>query len=241
MFARISQAVYAPPDSNLDYFASIGMAWDYLENDTNELYVLYNEHDLVIAFRGTEARRFTNIAEDLEANLVQSTTRTGKVHHGFQHALENLWPGLLALLKQRLKQQTVWLTGHSLGAAMAVLAANRLHDEPELGVRPKAVFTFGCPRNGDRHFSRSLKVPHYRWVNNADIVTKVPFFPYFHSGDMFYINRLGKVKRLSASGRLLDQLAAILRGLFHGKAIALNDHSIRLYSASLEQYQRENR
>jgi triacylglycerol lipase len=168
---------------------------------------------------------------------VESLTRTGRVHHGFRRALDNLWPKLVPILKQHLKQQTVWVTGHSLGAAMAVLTANRLHDETELNIKPAAVFTYGCPRNGDTRFSHSLAVPHFRWVNNADIVTKVPAFPYWHSGDMFYIDRNGKVKKMSLAGRVIDQLTATARGLFQGKAIPLADHSISRYAAHLDKYQ----
>jgi triacylglycerol lipase len=240
LFACISEAVYLPPEQNREYFAKLGVAFDYIEHATNELYVLYNEDDLIIAFRGTELKEFENLVEDLDVDMVDSLFCNGKVHHGFQQALDNLWPRLLPVLKQRLKQQHVWVTGHSLGAAMAVLAACRLHHETTLNIKPKAVFTYGCPRNSDTRFVNSLPMPHYRWVNNADVVTKVPTFPYVHGGDMFYINRNGQVKKMSFLGRVTDQLAASVKGLFKGKAIPLNDHSISQYSAHLKKYQDEN-
>ncbi len=237
LFARMSEAAYQSPEQNRDYFARLGMDYDYLEIASNELYLLHNEHDLVIVFRGTEPSKLPNVLEDLDADMVASQTKTGKVHHGFKRALDNLWPKLLPILKGHLKQQTVWLTGHSLGAAMAVLAANRLHDETKLNIKPAAVFTYGCPRNGDMRFCNSLAVPHFRWVNNVDMVTKLPTFPYWHSGQMFYIDGAGNVKNMSLAGRVVDQLTATMRGLFHGTAIPLADHSISRYAAHLEKYQ----
>ena len=59
---------------------------------------------------------------------------------------------------------------HSLGAALATICASRL-DAHEL-------YTFGSPRVGNRAFVKEMKndgIQHYRFVNNNDIVTGVPF------------------------------------------------------------------
>src|SRR5262249_14299388 len=58
-------------------------------------------------------------------------------------------------------------TGHSLGAALATLAATRR--------APQAVYTFGSPRVGKEAFVRSLmSIPIYRVVDDEDVVTRVP-------------------------------------------------------------------
>ncbi len=73
------------------------------------------------------------------------------------------------------------------------------------------------------------------------MVTKLPTFPYWHSGQMFYIDGAGNVKNMSLAGRVVDQLTATMRGLFHGTAIPLADHSISRYAAHLEKYQETGR
>jgi hypothetical protein len=61
----------------------------------------------------------------------------------------------------------LFYTGHSLGAALATLAAGRFP--------PRALYTFGSPRVGDGEFATTLEgVPTFRLVNNRDLVTGVP-------------------------------------------------------------------
>ena len=70
----------------------------------------------------------------------------GKVHRGFKAALSEVWTSLEKhisnLHRNNLK---IWLTGHSLGAALATLAADRLGNA-------QGLYTFGSPRIGDRDF-----------------------------------------------------------------------------------------
>ena len=79
----------------------------------------------------------------------------GRVHTGFYHALQDIWPQMQTRIGQLRSddrdnarpQRPLWITGHSLGAAMATLAAAELimRDEPFYGG-----YTFGSPRCGDR-------------------------------------------------------------------------------------------
>ncbi len=77
----------------------------------------------------------------------------------------------------RDKGQTVWITGHSLGGALATLAADQLIREKILESDDiGGVFTFGQPRVGDGQFSNEYRLHdrHFRFVNNNDVVTRVP-------------------------------------------------------------------
>ena len=62
--------------------------------------------------------------------------------------------------------------GHSLGAALATVAANFAAGEPRL--RLQGLYTYGSPRVGDAAFGRAIGVPVFRFRNNSDVVTTVP-------------------------------------------------------------------
>jgi hypothetical protein len=81
----------------------------------------------------------------------------------------------------------IWLTGHSLGAALATLAADRFQDV-------QGLYTFGSPRVGDRQFQKNFQLRAYRVVNGDDIVARVP--PkgiYRHVGALKFIDHQGRI------------------------------------------------
>jgi triacylglycerol lipase len=73
----------------------------------------------------------------------------------------------------------LWLTGHSLGGALAMLAANELFSRAERGAAPIAgVYTFGQPRVGNAGFRDAydtlLKGRTFRIVHGDDVVPRIP-------------------------------------------------------------------
>ena len=132
---------------------------------------------------------------------------------------------------QRNKQKQLWITGHSLGGAMATLCASRLEEK-----NPK-LYTYGSPRVGGKEFCQGMDVPHWRFVNNNDVVTKVPFWfmGYHHHGTEWYINHYGNFRSKTFWQRLKDSWrgrwkALTKRKLFDG----MYDHSITEYSEKLK-------
>lgn len=116
----------------------------------------------VLVFRGTQGVR--NWLIDLDTKMVASA-QAGRVHCGFQKALDEVWPEV----DQALSSVTTatFYTGHSMGGALATLAASRR--------APAAMYTFGSPRVGDAEFaSRLVGERIYRVVNCADVVAMVP-------------------------------------------------------------------
>ena len=83
-------------------------------------------------------------------------------------------------------RKDVYMTGHSLGAAMATIAATRY--------QPHELFTFGSPRVGGPRFIKHVKCPHYRFMNNNDIVCRIPpaWLGFRHHGEMIYFDRNGE-------------------------------------------------
>jgi triacylglycerol lipase len=166
-----------------------------------QAFVAREQAIVVVAFRGTE----TDQPEDFlcDAKFDEDPVRPagavkGRVHKGFQEALDAAWPAVDAAIKTaRDANQTLWLTGHSLGAGLATLAAARLS---AAGTNVSGLYTFGSPRTGDRDFAASLvKLAGgrmFRFVNHRDIVTRVPpekigALTYKHVGEVKYFNADG--------------------------------------------------
>jgi triacylglycerol lipase len=159
----------------------------------------------------------------------------GLVHEGFRDAFETVWPEVESLLVE--EDSPIFYTGHSLGAALATLAAAR---RP-----PQALYTYGSPSVGDKVFTASLSgVRAYRVVNNRDIVTTVPPpLGYHHAGELHYITHdgsivvnpdditvaLDRLKRDSAGNFLRE-----LNRVFTDAPEQLADHAPVNYVAHLE-------
>ncbi len=129
---------------------------------------------LVLSFRGTSTLR--NFKTDAQFRKVPAGWAAGEVHRGFSAALDSVWPQITAQLgPPGQADQQLWLTGHSLGAALAQLAALRLEKD---GYAVAAVYTYGTPRIGDGDFvadyDSELGDLTYAHINNTDIVTRVP-------------------------------------------------------------------
>ena len=111
--------------------------------------------------------------------------------------VEKVWAPILTRgVDAKKTEKNVWFTGHSLSAAMATLMAYRFATY-DLTPNPTALFTYGSPRVGNRKFVNqfnTLPFEHHRWVNDGDIVTKIPFAPmFYHCGTMHHIDSKGQI------------------------------------------------
>jgi pimeloyl-ACP methyl ester carboxylesterase len=110
----------------------------------------------------------------------------GTVHHGFLEALDAIWNPILDALEALRDDTPVIYAGHSLGGAMATLAASRR--------LPALTYTFGSPRVGDAAFGATVpRKGFFRIVNNRDIVTDVPV-GLAHVGELHYITHNGQIR-----------------------------------------------
>lgn len=189
LFAEIS---YEPPNI---VEQTVRDRWGFaecrlLEVDETECLIAARDDMVIVSFRGTEPGEWEDWVKDLDLDLVAGPL-DGRVHEGFYDALSSVWVILDREVGRLTASQPrrLFVTGHSLGAAVATLSVARWLEAR----RPvEALYTFGQPRTGDREFSRNfdfLFKPHaFRIVNNKDLVTRVPprSFGYRHVGTFKY-------------------------------------------------------
>ncbi len=203
----------------------------YYERDGSQAYSFISETDHVIACRGTEPNEWNDIRADLDATTAVAET-LGRVHRGFKREVDDLWPLLQEALADN--RRTLWFTGHSLGGAMATICAGRclLSHIPST---PRQVYTYGSPRVGNKRYVNYTKIDYIRWVNNNDIVTRVPplWMGYRHVGRLMYLNAHGKLRKLTPLQRGKDRWRGFVKGLREGRIDYFTDHFIDNYVACI--------
>jgi pimeloyl-ACP methyl ester carboxylesterase len=124
----------------------------------------------VLAFRGSDPVTLPAWVTDAVVRLVARAEYDGRVHLGFSSALKRTWDKIERAL-DAVGDRPLFLTGHSMGGALAILAACRL---ARAGQEPVATYTYGAPRVGDPAFCEGYALRTYRVVNRLDIVPEMP-------------------------------------------------------------------
>ena len=139
------------------------------DKDGTQAFLAKRETDkmVVLSFRGTEVTQLKDIETDLRA-ITHKNGKT-KTHTGFRDAYFLIHDEVKAELEKIDDSYSIYITGHSLGGALALLATKNLHRD-----NIAACYTYGSPRVGNEEFAYSIKVPIYRVVNTVDIVPRLP-------------------------------------------------------------------
>ena len=176
--------------------------FDFFDNADTQGFVAESGDAIIVAFRGTQPNRPMDWFVDAGAVHRPWDHNAGTVHTGFYNALRAIWGVTLAkgeVLPKRLinrGSKTVWITGHSLGGALAELCAAQALFVSNIPVQ--GVYTFGQPRVGNKAFADAVggKIGSgiFRFVNHRDIVPRVPLFSggYCHFGNQTFFDANGK-------------------------------------------------
>lgn len=232
LFAELSQIAYMPPEPALTCVRKIGFLESlYFDRHGAQAYRFRNQHDCVLVCRGTEPNEWNDVKADANAVTVLAETM-GRVHSGFKREVDDLWPILERALADN--ELPLWFAGHSLGGAMATICARRCKLS-QITSGPEGVFTYGSPRVGNRVYVNHCQLVHFRWVNNNDIVTRVPptWWGYCHGGREMYIDYKGRVRDVDGWQRVVDRLRGFLRSLRLLRIDHFSDHSMEQYIASI--------
>lgn len=201
VMADASRIAYLPPYEAEQEFRDQGFESVKMMSDGSMIgYVVSLGDVAVVVFRGTDD------PGDWLANLNRFIVKTpdGPAHRGFYTAYQPLSFQVAELVGDS-KAKSVWVTGHSLGGALAVLCAYEIARDENVEV--SGLMTFGQPmvarpRLTDR-IEELLTSRYVHFANNRDIVPRVP--PSFdHCGSLVYYDgdkvRRSKPKALMAMG-----------------------------------------
>ncbi|MEM7208182.1 MAG: lipase family protein [Pseudomonadota bacterium] len=253
--ARLSHVAYMKDDD--DFPDEQGILADLQQEDADFISVtgasessaqaILVEHAnyLCMAFRGTDH------ALDWLDNLkiFKTSVLFGEFHLGFWSSMQDIW-GPISGRYHELRQQDMsagseprplFLTGHSLGGAMATCAASSFIDEDKPYT---SIYTFGAPRSVSRSTARiynsEARDRHYRFQNNQDIVSRVPTrtMGFSHVGNCLYIDSDQTIHfDPSYWLRFLDRVEGALDSVKQmGEVGLVDDHALEEYLEAIEKW-----
>lgn len=162
------------------------------DSDRDAAYLWLSPGEVIIAFRGTLPYNSGANDPDAQALVLQdwlndadfapkTDPELGQVHKGFSDSFYALWPGIQGEIKvwqaagKIAPGAKVYITGHSKGGALAMLAALKISTEKLLPV--SEVVTFAAPRVGGADFASryaAAGIDGVRYENQDDMVPLVP-------------------------------------------------------------------
>ena len=184
---------YLPAAAGAAQFQELlGLKADLFSVGNTQAWLATDADHIVVAFRGTESPATIDGLKDVlltdalnllvvpEGRLGHDLSAAGvgaRFHKGFADAIAAIWPPLAEAIEAEVKRRDrpVWLTGHSLGGALALYAAWLLKRR---FVTVHEVCTFGAPMIGNRvacdALNREFAGRIFRYVNGRDPVPKLP-------------------------------------------------------------------
>lgn len=173
VFLAEASAMAYQPNLAIKAWAALngfGLQCTAFDHDNIQGYWCVADEVALISFRGT-----SNPGQWIrDLRLFPVEHPWGRVHAGFKGGIDLAEIDIYAFETAAAKARHVWITGHSLGGALAVMAAARL----KLHGITANIYTYGQPRVGlggfaDR-FKTELTDRLIRFINQSDIVPRVP-------------------------------------------------------------------
>ncbi len=209
-------------------------------------YIAESDVLIVLAFRGTQSS--LNWQTNLHTWLIHpaNTDQRLRVHQGFYTAFERLSDGARGIREKMTELEAttsdhvpIYITGHSLGGALAQISAAVLGSD-----RIAACYTFGSPRVGNYVLDVWVKPPSYRLINYADIVPQVPVpvpfvLPYRHSGDPRYMPDQVSGSPYRFEPNLFQRVRQFAKAIYQlikaHSILGIDDHQISEYRRKLDE------
>lgn len=213
-------------------------------NKSSQAMFVEHRDYLAMVFRGTDnmISGWKEVAKDWldNLNVVPEEALFGSFHRGFWNATQDIWDNMDNAYKEarKEKKRPLFITGHSLGGAMATIAASIfIHADSPF----TSVYTFGQPRvmriEAARIFNAEAGARFFRFQNNSDIVTRIPArcMDYRHVGKCIYIDADGEIRGDPGFWfRFLDVVEGVVESIEAEGFDMIEDHSIREYARHIK-------
>ncbi len=187
------ELAYLPEASGVPGFQEkLGLTARLISVGNTQAYVGENDQNIVVAFRGSEAPDSLDGFQDwlvTNANnfLILPEGEIGvdfaaagvgaRFHRGFLGALALVWTPVFTAVGELMqaKERPLWVTGHSLGGALALVASWRFQQQ---FLQVHEVITFGAPMVGNQAaadaFQREFSGKIFRFIDALDVVPLLP-------------------------------------------------------------------
>uniref|UniRef100_A0A0K0FGZ1 Lipase_3 domain-containing protein n=1 Tax=Strongyloides venezuelensis TaxID=75913 RepID=A0A0K0FGZ1_STRVS len=175
---------------------------DFTTNDSCSGYVGvgHDKKAIVVVFRGSISNE--QVALEIIDTFFEKKEKFiggGYVSYYFNTAFSIVWDGGLKdaylTAKNKFPTYETWVTGHSLGAAMASIGATTISFSRYSNVNSIKLITFGEPRTGDKDYVRAVDTLidySYRVIHKKDPIPHLPFKNLLgyvhHKREVFYDN-----------------------------------------------------
>uniref|UniRef100_A0AC34RGB6 Fungal lipase-like domain-containing protein n=2 Tax=Panagrolaimus sp. JU765 TaxID=591449 RepID=A0AC34RGB6_9BILA len=189
--------------SNAQLKRQYNVMCDNFKNDTCSGYSAVSQGDqaIIVSFRGTEGF-LQLVSEGVETVFDKKVTSAigGGISEYFFNGFNMIWNAGMKndfiTLKNQYPGYKIWVTGHSLGGAMASICASTIIGTKLAPANNVYLYTFGQPRTGDKDYSSKHDSLGFaatnRITHHRDIVPHIPtenFKGYYHHmSELFYNN-----------------------------------------------------
>lgn len=183
--AEASFLAYQNPGQTLDVaqLNAAGYQLQFVTTPSSQAVVIDGRREIIVAFRGThfeglgdpwgiirlQGVNFQDFVNDID--FATAEIEPGRnVHRGSKRAFDSIWPAVSAEIEslQRARLRPLWFTGHSLGAALATIAADRCGSF-------KGLYTFGSPKMVAPNFIAGFQVSNvFRVIHCEDVAPSLP-------------------------------------------------------------------
>jgi hypothetical protein len=244
--SQLSALAYEDPDVIRKVIEDGGMklAWFENEETDTQAFVAWDDEVSVLVFRGTaEAKDWLT---DLNADKVPYGSHsaavlpfiaTTYVHEGFWKAWCSVRDEILDyFVRIYAQERKILVTGHSLGGALALIAAHQLSIEMRHRGSVR-LYTFGQPRvlnESGVGEANLLLLGYHRFVHNNDVVARVPAWGFAHGGRLNHFDHTGRLYLdpfawIVWCDRILGRIRSRRLNPFKWTTDGIDDHSMDRY------------
>lgn len=190
---RACELAYFPGDAgSAEFQKQLKLNAELISVNNTQVYVGTNSEAIVVAFRGSEslftldgfkdwlltnARNFLVTPEGRIGTDFAAAGVGARFHSGFMSALNDVWDPLFQRVDNEfsIQERPVWVTGHSLGGALALLCGWRFSRH---FISVHQICTFGAPMIGNKAaataFQKGFPDKIFRYVDSGDLVPRLP-------------------------------------------------------------------